>query len=85
LRSNSNPPGEDDGDHPTIPLASLANGPAPVTESKKVREVHATVKNYLNKEDDGQLSSFGNYPGFVSMLEQNLGGEISCTHHLFKA
>jgi len=62
-----------DGDHPT---KLFPNGPTPVMESKKVREVHAMVRNYLNKEDDGQSSSSGNWPGFVYLLEQSLEGKI---------
>ena len=59
LRSNSNKPGEDDGDHPSKPLETLSNGPAKVMESKKVRKVLSMVRNHLNKEDNNQASSFG--------------------------
>jgi len=82
LRPKSNQPGEDDEDHPSKPLETL---PAKVMESKKVREVHAMVRNHLNKEDNEQASSFGKWPGFVALLEKNLEGKISFTHHSLKA
>jgi len=77
LRSNSNQPREDDGDYLSKPLQTLPNGPPKVMESKKVREVHAMVRNHLNKEDNEQTSSSRNRPGFVPLLVQNLEEEIS--------
>ena len=38
LRSNSNPPGEDDGDHLTRPSTTMANGPSPAKESKESKK-----------------------------------------------
>ena len=52
------------------------NVPIQVMEPKKVREVHAMVRNHLNKEDDVQPSSFGNWLCFASLLEQNLEGKF---------
>jgi len=60
LRSNSNSLGGDYGDHPTKPFITLPNDPAPVRESKKVKEVYAMVRNHLNKEDDGLPNSYRN-------------------------
>ena len=57
LRSNSNQPGEDDGDHPSKPIQTLPNGVAKVMESNKVREVHAMVRNHLNEMNGEQASS----------------------------
>jgi len=73
-----------DGDHPTKPFITLPNDLAPVRESKKVKEVHAMVRNHLNKEDDELSSSYRNWPDLVSLLEQNIEGEIPCTHHPLK-
>jgi len=85
LRSNSNSLGGDDGNHPTKPFITLPNDPAPVRESKKVKKVHSMVRNHLNKEENGLSSSYRNWPGFVSLLEQNIEGENSYTHHPLKA
>jgi len=49
-----------DGDYPSKPLETIPNGSAKVMESKKVREVHAMVRNHLNKEDNEQASSSEN-------------------------
>jgi len=85
LRSNSNQPREDDGDHPGKPLETHTNDPTQVMEPKKVREVNAMVRNHLNKTDSEQVNSSENWPGFVALLEQNPKGEISCSHHLLEA
>jgi len=42
------------------------------------------IQNHLNKEDNEQSSSYGNWPSFISLLKQNLEGEISCIHHPLK-
>jgi len=81
LRPNSNPPGEDDGDHPTKPSITIGNDPSPARESKEVKEVHALVKNHMYKEESELPSSYCFWLDFVSLLEQNVKGEISCTHH----
>jgi len=39
LRSNSNQPEEDEGDHARKPLETLPNGPAEAKESKVIKEV----------------------------------------------
>ena len=50
----------DNGDYPSKPLETLPNGPTQVMESKKVNEVHAMVRNRLNKIDSKQASSSEN-------------------------
>jgi len=49
LRSNSNQAREDDGDYPRKPLDTLPHKPKPAKRSKKVKEFHVLVRNYLNK------------------------------------
>jgi len=58
-----------DGDHLRKPLETLPNGPAQAKESKVVKEVHGIVKNRLNNMDSDQVSSSGNWLGFVCSLE----------------
>jgi len=69
-----------DGDHPTKPSKTIINDPPTSKESKEVKEVHALVRNHVCKEDSELPSSYWFWPGFVSLLEQNLEGEISYTH-----
>jgi len=74
-----------DGDYPTRPSITLANDPSPARESKEVKEVHALVRNHVYKEESELPISYRFWPDFVSLLEQNVEGEISCTHHLLEA
>jgi len=85
LRSNSNSLGEDDGDHPTKPSITLVNDPSPARESKEIKEVHALVRNHVYKEESELPSSYCFWPDFVSLLEQNVEGEISCMHDPLEA
>jgi len=74
-----------DGDHPTRPSTTMANDPSPARESKEVKEVHALVRNHVYKEESELPTSYRFWPDFVSLLEQNVEGEISCTHHPLEA
>jgi len=73
-----------DGDHPTKSLVTPPNDLAQAKESRVAREVHAIVRNHLNKSDSEQSNSSTNYPGFVYLLEQNPKGKISYMHHPIK-
>ena len=74
-----------DGDHPSQPPITLSNNPPTVLEPKKVKEVHALVRNHLCKEEEQLSSSYRFWPGFVSLIEPNSEGEISCAHAQLKA
>ena len=78
---NLNSKGLGDGDHPTKPSITIANDPSPVRESKEVKEVHDLVRNHVYKEESELPSSYRFWPGFVSLLEENVEGEISYAHH----
>ena len=77
LRSNSLQPGEDDGDHPTQPMESHASVQNPAKGSSIVKEVQMLVKNWLDHPGSEVCSSSGNWPGFVWLVELDLGEVIS--------
>ena len=85
LRSNSNPLGEDDGDHPSQPFSTPTIDPTTVLEPKRVKEIHALVRNQVYKAEEVVVSSNSFWPGFVCLLEQNSEGQISCTPYQIKA
>ena len=74
-----------DGDHLSQPPTTLSNGPHTILEPKKVKEVHAMVRNHLCKEEEELSSSYHFWSGFVLLLEHNSEGAISCTHDPLKA
>jgi len=45
------------GDHPSKPIETLPNKPEPAKRSKEVKEVHALVRNYLNKPESELANS----------------------------
>ena len=53
LRSNSNPPGEDDGDHLSKPLETLPHAPNQFMGSSLIKEVQVLVRNMLNSQTVG--------------------------------
>ena len=85
LSTPSFPCGLYDGDHPTKPSITIINDPSPARESKEVQEVHALVRNDVYKDESELPGSYRFWPGFVSLLEQNVEGEISCMHHPLEA
>ena len=74
LRSNFNPLGEDDRDHPSQPLLTPTTDPPTVLEPKRVKDVHALVRNQVYKPEEEMVSSNSFWPDFVFLLEQNSEG-----------
>ena len=76
---------QSDGDHPSQPLLTPTIDPTTVLEPKRVKEIHALVKNQVYKAEEEVVSSNSFWPGFVFLLEQNAEGEISCMPYQIEA
>ena len=72
-------------DHLAQPLETHANAPNQAKESSLVKGVQELIRNLLNHSDSELDSSSGNWPGFVSLVELQPGGEISCTPEPLKS
>ena len=69
-----------DGDHPIQPMETQASVQNPAKGSSIVKEVQMLLKNWLDHPGSEVGSSSGNWPGFVWLVELDLGEVISCTH-----
>ena len=74
-----------DGDHPAQPLGTPISVPNQAKESSIVKEVQVLVRNLLDHSDSELVSSSGNWPDFVWLMELNPGGVIFCTHDPLQA
>ena len=81
LRANSSQQGEYDGDGPMVPYHEPQGIPRGPRKRPKVKEKERNMNNQLSILP-GQ--TFSHEPGFIKLMEDDLGGIISVRHALLK-